>query len=496
VLVPLAALVLRPWELGFQGFFDAVTAPRVLAALRLSFGGAAIAAAINGFFGLIVAWVMVRYDFPFKRFVDALIDLPFALPTAVAGIALTALYGPNGWIGSLLAQWGMKIAYTPAGVIVAMTFIGLPFVVRTLEPVLEDFDRESEEAAATLGATRLQTCLRVVVPAIAPALITGTAPRLCARRRRIWLDHLHRRQHSVGLGNRGPLVIVTKLEQFDYAGAACCRRHHARHLILDSAGDQPSAGLGGQTAMTSAAIHPPAILHGALEDRKLIRYALVAIALAFIGLFLVLPIVVVFVEALRRGWTAYAAAISEPDALSAVRLTLLVAAIAVPLNLIFGVTAAWAIAKFEFRGKSFLTTLIDLPFSVSPVIAGLVYVLLFGGRGWFAPILESTGMQIIFAVPGLVLATMFVTFPFVARELIPLMQEQGREEEEAAISLGATGWQAFFSRDAPQCEMGAAVWRAVVQRTRDGRIRRRIRRIRAHSWTDGHHAAACGDSLQ
>jgi sulfate transport system permease protein len=206
--------------------------------------------------------------------------------------------------------------------------------------------------------------------------------------------------------------------------------------------------------MTSAAIHPPAILRGALEDRKLIRYALVAIALAFIGLFLVLPIVVVFVEALRRGWTAYAAAISEPDALSAIRLTLLVAAIAVPLNLIFGVTAAWAIAKFEFRGKSFLTTLIDLPFSVSPVIAGLVYVLLFGGRGWFAPILESTGMQIIFAVPGLVLATMFVTFPFVARELIPLMQEQGREEEEAAISLGATGWQAFFRVTLPNVKWG------------------------------------------
>src|SRR5216684_885634 len=164
VLLPLAALVLRPWELGFQGFFAAITAPRVLAALRLSFGGAAIAAAINAVFGLIIAWVMVRYEFPSKRFVDALIDLPFALPTAVAGIALTALYGPNGWIGGLLAQLGIKVAYTPAGIIVAMTFIGLPFVVRTLEPVLEDFDRESEEAAATLGATRLQTCWRVVLP--------------------------------------------------------------------------------------------------------------------------------------------------------------------------------------------------------------------------------------------------------------------------------------------------------------------------------------------
>jgi len=206
--------------------------------------------------------------------------------------------------------------------------------------------------------------------------------------------------------------------------------------------------------MTAAVIHPSEVFRGALEDGKLVRVALIATALAFIGLFLVLPIIVVFAEALRRGWTAYAAAIIEPDAQSAIRLTLLVAAIAVTLNLIFGVTAAWAIAKFQFRGKSFLTTLIDLPFSVSPVIAGLVYVLLFGARGWFGPALDSAGMQIIFAVPGLVLATMFVTFPFVARELIPLMQEQGCEEEEAAISLGATGWQAFFRVTLPNVRWG------------------------------------------
>ena len=219
VLVPLAALVLRPWELGLQGFIDAVTAPRVLAALRLSFGGAALAASINGFFGLIVAWVMVRYEFPFKRFVDALIDLPFALPTAVAGIALVALYGPNGWIGSLLAQLGMKVAYTPAGIIVAMTFIGLPFVVRTLEPVLEDFDRESEEAAATLGAARFQTFLRVVVPAIAPALITGTALAF-ARAVGEYGSIIFIAGNVPLVSEIAPLVIVTKLEQFDYAGAA------------------------------------------------------------------------------------------------------------------------------------------------------------------------------------------------------------------------------------------------------------------------------------
>jgi sulfate transport system permease protein len=159
---------------------------------------------------------------------------------------------------------------------------------------------------------------------------------------------------------------------------------------------------------------------------------------------LLLPLVAVFVEALRRGWAVYVAALVEPDALAAIRLTLLTAAIAVPLNLIFGLAAAWAIAKFEFRGKQFLTTLIDLPFSVSPVIAGLIFVLVFGAQGWLGPWLADHDIKIIFAVPGIVLATVFVTFPFVARELIPLMQAQGTEEEEAALTLGASGWQMFW----------------------------------------------------
>ena len=195
--------------------------------------------------------------------------------------------------------------------------------------------------------------------------------------------------------------------------------------------------------MSTIAFHAsPA--RGALEEPRIVRFALIAIALIFTALFLVLPLLAVFVEAFRSGIPAFLAALNEPDAIAAIKLTLLVAAIAVPLNIVFGVTAAWAIAKFDFPGKSLLTTLIDLPFSVSPVIAGLIYVLLFAARGWFGPALDSVGMQIIFAVPGIVLATIFVTFPFVARELIPVMQEQGREEEEAAISLGASGWQTFF----------------------------------------------------
>lgn len=185
-----------------------------------------------------------------------------------------------------------------------------------------------------------------------------------------------------------------------------------------------------------------------------VRYTLTTLALAFMALFLVLPLAAVATEALRNGWDAYWDALKEPDAWAAIRLTLVTAAIAVPLNLVFGVAAAWAIAKYEFRGKSFLTTLIDLPFSVSPVVAGLIYVLVFGAQGWLGPWLAEHDIKIVFAVPGIVLATIFVTFPFIARELIPLMQAQGNEEEQAAIVLGATGWQTFWYVTLPNIKWG------------------------------------------
>jgi sulfate/thiosulfate transport system permease protein len=182
----------------------------------------------------------------------------------------------------------------------------------------------------------------------------------------------------------------------------------------------------------------------ATQESPWVRRALITGALLFLALFLFMPLVVVFVEALRKGWATYLAALVDEDALSAIRLTLLATAIAVPLNLVFGVSAAWAIAKFDFRGKNLLLTLIDLPFSVSPVIAGLIYMLVFGLQGWFGEWLRDHDWKIVFAVPGIVLATVFVTFPFVARELIPLMQAQGQEQEEAARVLGASGWQIFW----------------------------------------------------
>jgi sulfate transport system permease protein len=191
-----------------------------------------------------------------------------------------------------------------------------------------------------------------------------------------------------------------------------------------------------------------------LTEPTWLRWLLIAVALGFMTLFVVLPLIIVFAEAFRRGWEIYIESLVEPAAAAAIGLTLLVAAITVPLNVVFGLVAAWAITKFEFRGKSLLLTLIDLPFSVSPVISGLVFVLLFGLQGWFGPWLSEHDIKIIFAIPGIVLATLFVTFPFVARELIPLMQEQGTEEEEAAIVLGASGWLTFWRVTLPNIKWG------------------------------------------
>jgi sulfate transport system permease protein len=215
VLIPLSAAFLKTATMTWPAFVEAVSSPRVMASYRLTFGASALAALLNAFFGLIVAWVLVRYEFPFKRLVDALVDLPFALPTAVAGIALTALYSQNGWIGQMLP---FKVSYTPIGVFVALTFIGLPFVVRTLQPVLEDLNHEVEEAAATLGANRWQTFTKVIFPVLTPALITGFALAF-ARALGEYGSVIFIAGNMPMVSEITPLLIITKLEQYDYQGA-------------------------------------------------------------------------------------------------------------------------------------------------------------------------------------------------------------------------------------------------------------------------------------
>ena len=234
----------------------------------------------------------------------------------------------------------------------------------------------------------------------------------------------------------------------------------------------------------------------ATKDPAPVRWILTATALLFLALFVVMPLVVVFEQALEKGWQTYWTAIREPDALAAIRLTLLAAAIAVPLNLVFGLAAGWSIAKFQFRGKNVLLTLIDLPFAVSPVIAGLIYVLLFGAQGWMGAWLADRNLRIIFAVPGIVLATVFVTFPFVAREIIPLMQAQGTDEEEAALVLGARGWQLFFRVTLPNIKWSLLYGVILCTARAMGEFGSRLGGLGPHSRCDRHAAAACRDPVQ
>lgn len=218
VLIPLSTIFAKTATLSGAAFWEQITSPRVLAAFRLTFGASLAAATLNALFGFLVAWVLVRYEFPGRRFVDAVVDIPFALPTAVAGIALTTLYAPTGWLGAPLARWGVRVAFAPLGIIVALTFIGLPFVVRTLQPVLEGLEKSMEEAAATLGATRWQTVRRVVFPPLVPALITGFALAF-ARAVGEYGSVVFISGNMPLKTEIAPLLIMTKLEQYDYAGA-------------------------------------------------------------------------------------------------------------------------------------------------------------------------------------------------------------------------------------------------------------------------------------
>lgn len=450
VLVPLAALFVKTAGLTPPEFWRIVTAPRALAAYRLSFGAALLAALLNAGFGLLLAWVLARYRFPGRAFVDALVDLPFALPTAVAGLTLTAVYSANGWLGRFL---GFTVAFSPLGVVLALTFVGLPFVVRTVQPVLEDLDAELEEAAAVLGASRLQTFRRIVFPNLLPPLLTGFALAF-ARALGEYGSIVFISGNMPFRTEIAPLLIVTKLEQYDTAGATAIAlvllvASFLLVFTINALQRWTRRRAGASTVIGRGFRRAPA-----LADSPALRRSLVAGAFLLLALLLFVPLAAVFAQALRKGPAAYLAAISQPAALSAIRLTLLTAAIAVPLHLVFGVLTAWLVAKFRFPGRGLLVSLIDVPFAVSPVIAGLLFVLLFGRQGFLGPFLAAHDVKIIFAVPGIVLATIFVTFPYVTREVLAVLEAQGNEEEEAALTLGAGGWQTFFRVTLPKARAG------------------------------------------
>ncbi len=444
VLIPIASLFLSARNIGnISEFIHIVTDKLIVHGYMVSIGCAFIAALINTVFGIIIAWVLVRYDFPLKRIVDGIIELPFALPTAVAGIALTLLYSDQGILGKFFSHIGIKIAYTRTGIIIAMIFIGIPFVVRAVQPVLEKLDREYEEAAMMLGAGRTRTFFKVILPELAPAALAGFGLAFAR-----------------GIGEYGsvvfiagnipyktqiaPLLIINKLEQFKYADATAIAivllfLSFLLMLIINSIQlfMQPFHG-GENIAGVQKVIEP---LHG--SDKKGIRHLLITLTVFFLFIMLIVPLIVVITYALKDGIASYITAITDQYTIHALKLTLLATLATVIVNTIFGIAASYLLSKFYFKGRQILATLIDIPFSISPVIAGLIFILIFGNIGWLGDFLQAHDIKIVFAVPGIILATIFVTLPFVFRELFPVLNAQGKDEEEAAALMGASGFTIY-----------------------------------------------------
>lgn len=444
ILIPLASIMAFSFESGIKGLIKVVSEEAVFNALATSVVCAALSAAVNCVFGLIIAWTLVRCDFPGKRILDGMIELPFALPTAVAGITLSKMYSVEGELGKPLAQLGITVSYTQLGIIVAMIFIGIPFVVRTVQPVLSKLNPVYEEAAHTLGAGRFMTLRRVILPELGPALLSGFGLALAR-----------------GLGEYGSViyisgnsfrdrtqvlsyVIMQKLNYLDYTGATAIA---LLMLIVSFVMLMLINALLLFQSRRVSNTYAAAKEYKAGSGRG--SGILIALSVIYVFIMLVMPLASVMRNALSKGMSFYLASLGTDYVRSAAAVTAMATIVTLVINTIFGLAAAWAITRFSFRGKQILTTLIDIPFSISPVIAGLAYIMTFGRLGWAWPALQAvndalgTDIKIVFALPGVVLATVFVTFPFISRELIPVMNSVGTSEEEAAAMMGAGGGMLF-----------------------------------------------------
>ena len=442
ILIPLASILVFSTHQSPADFVSVVTDDAVRNALITSVGCAFVAALINCIFGLIIAMALVRTDFPGKRILDGMIELPLAIPTAVAGITLSKLYSDSGWMGQALGVFGIKVSYTHLGIIVALIFVGIPFTVRTVQPVLEKLSPSYEEAAFTLGASRAYTLRRVVLPEVMPALLTGFSLAFAR-----------------GIGEYGSViyisgnsaknktqvisyVIMQKLNYMDYASATAIALimvviSFIMLLMINAIAIY-------QAKKTEADYVATAGTAKEYNDGTLGK-VFVCLSVIFVFVMLVMPLLSLIRNAFSRGFGFYVSSLSTDFFRSALFVTILAAVIALAVNTFFGLSASWLLTRFSFRGRQVLAALIDIPFSISPVIAGLSYIMTFGRLGWAYPIFEwindtlGTDIQIVFALPGVVLATIFVTFPFVSRELIPVMNSVGTAEEEAAAMMGAPG---------------------------------------------------------
>ena len=441
LLLPLSALVMQLAQMSWAQYWDVISNPQVVAAYKVTLLSAFVASIFNGVFGLLMAWILTRYRFPGRTLLDALMDLPFALPTAVAGLTLASLFSVNGIYGEWLAKFDIKVTYTWLGIAVAMAFTSIPFVVRTVQPVLEELGPEYEEAAETLGATRWQSFRKVVLPELSPALLAGIALSF-----------------TRSLGEFGAVIFIAgniawktevtslmifiRLQEFDYPAASAIASVilAASLLLLFSINTLQSRGsTGGRSLMAEVTqlkrYDAPRINWG--------KWFLIGVGMVVSAFILVVPMLYIFIQAFSKGLMPVLENLANPDMLHAIWLTVMIALITVPVNLVFGTLLAWLVTRFTFPGRQLLLTLLDIPFAVSPVVAGLVYLLFYGSNGPLGGWLDAHNLQIMFAWPGMVLATIFVTCPFVVRELVPVMMSQGSNEDEAAVLLGASGWQMF-----------------------------------------------------
>ena len=449
ILIPLVSILIYSFNLSWSEFWEVIFSTNVKKAFAVSIGCSFAAAVVNSVFGLLLAWVLVRYDFPGKRIVDAMIELPFALPTAVAGITLTKMYSDNGLLGKFFGLFGIDVSYTRLGIIIAMVFIGIPFVVRAIQPVLEKLPAEVEEAGTMLGASRTRIFFSVILPELMPPLLAGFGLAL-ARGIGEYGSVIYISGNSAKNGTQViSYIIMQKLNSgsADYEGAAAIALvmliiSFVLLFIINMLQLLAARRSGGKNYVQKTA-------QGHENKKSAAVYILTAIALLFFIVMLVLPLFAVIYRSLKDGVSLYLSAISAKYTLSALKVTLIAAVIAVAVNTVFGLCASWLLSKFNFKGNKILSTLIDIPFSISPVIAGLAFIMTFGRMGWATPAVEwindllGTDISLVFSVPGVVLATIFVTFPYVSRELLPVMQSQGSDEEEAAALMGAKGFTIF-----------------------------------------------------
>lgn len=445
ILLPLCSVLVYALNLGFAEFFHVIMKKAVLYAIAVSVGFSFLAALINTAFGLLLAWVLVRYDFKGKAVLDGMIELPFALPTAVAGITLSKLYSDTGFLGRPLSSLGIHVSYTHLGILTALIFIGIPFVVRSVQPVLSQLNPAYEEAAFTLGATKSETFRKVILPELMPSLLAGFglafARGIGEYGSVVYIAGNSAREHTQVIS----YVIMQKLNYMDYPSATAIAFvtlfiSFVLLIFINIMQSWQARRTSGGYEIPAAAGKPDAAREGKI---------LIALSVLFMIVMLGIPLVFVFAQALSKGPGFYISSLTTDYVKSAFVVTVFVTAITLLVNTLFGLTASYLLTRFEFRGKRLLATLIDIPFSISPVIAGLSYIMMFGRMGWIYPVIDKiniflgTDIRIVYDLPGVVLATIFVTFPFVSREIIPVLNSVGTDEEEAAALMGAGGFRIF-----------------------------------------------------